>query len=227
MPTFTRVTAAGRDRIAFEPEVLIMAGWTARDPAAVEHHMAELAALGVAPPSAVPLFYRMERGLVTTAERIDVLGPDTSGEVEAVLVSLADGLWVGLGSDHTDRRFEAVSVALSKQLCRKVMAGELWRFDEVAGHFDELGLRAEIEEDGERRLYQEGALGAVRPPVELIRAYTGGEDHLAPGTVMFMGALNAIGGVRPAARFEMSLEDPVTGRTLRHAYEVNVLPIVS
>ena len=115
MPTFTRVTAAGRDRIAFEPEVLIMAGWTARDPAAVEHHMAELAALGVAPPSAVPLFYRMERGLVTTAERIDVLGPDTSGEVEAVLVSLADGLWVGLGSDHPDRRFEAVSVALSRR----------------------------------------------------------------------------------------------------------------
>lgn len=227
MPAFTRLARSGRDRIVFEPEVLIMAGWTARDRAAVEHHMSELAALGVPPPSTVPLFYRMGRDLLTTATRIDVLGPDTSGEVEAVLVAMADGLWVGLGSDQTDRKLEAVSVALSKQLCRKVMADTLWRFEEVAPHWDRLTLRAHIVEQGERVLYQEGALAAVRLPHDLIRGFTGGTDLLPPGTVMFMGALNAIGGVRPGSPFEMELEDPVLGRSLRHAYEVDVLPIVS
>ena len=44
---------------------------------------------------------------------------------------------------------------------------------------------------------------------------------------MFMGAIGAIGGIRPSTRFEMELEDPVLGRTLRHAYEVRTLPIVT
>jgi hypothetical protein len=44
---------------------------------------------------------------------------------------------------------------------------------------------------------------------------------------MFCGAIGAIGGIRPARRFEMTLEDPVVSRTLRHAYDVCVLPIVT
>ena len=64
-----------------------------------------------------------------------MLGEDTSGEVEVVLLAFADGLWVGLGSDHTDRAMEAHGVALAKQLCRKPMAAGLWRFDEVIAHW--------------------------------------------------------------------------------------------
>jgi hypothetical protein len=64
----------------------------------------------------------------------------------------AGGLWVGLGSDHTDRAAEAYSVALSKQLCRTVVAGELWRFDDVAPHWDWLILRAHVVVGGKRRL---------------------------------------------------------------------------
>lgn len=226
MPIFERQSALGQDRVGIEPEVLVMAGWTGRDPAAVEAHRRELAELGVAPPSSVPMFYRMEPGLLTTAGRIQVLGPDTSGEVEAVLLSLADGLWVGLGSDHTDRRFEAVSLPLSKQLCRKVMAPELWRFDEVARHWDELRLSAWITEGGERVLYQDARLATVREPLDLIRSFADG-DRLAPLTAMFMGALNAIGPVRPSPRFEMMLEDPVLKRAIRHTYETDVLPIAT
>jgi hypothetical protein len=44
---------------------------------------------------------------------------------------------------------------------------------------------------------------------------------------MFMGAIGAIGGIRPSPRFEMALEDPVLGRSLHHAYDVRVLPIVT
>ena len=194
----------------------------------MQHHIDELGALGVAPPSSVPLFYPMDpalfAGSVTT---IDVVGEATSGEVEAVLLSLADGLWVGLGSDHTDRELEATSVQLSKQLCRKPMAGVLWRFDEVIDHWDRMILRAYILENGGRVLYQEGALAAVRRPEDLIHAYAeqlGRTDATLPvGTVMFCGALNAIGGIRPASRFEMELEDPVLQRSLSHAYDVRGL----
>jgi Protein of unknown function (DUF2848) len=232
MPSFERHSAHGADRIAFAPDALIMAGWTGRDRAAVDHHIAELAALGVPGPTRTPTFYRLDPALLAgSVADIQVLGEDTSGEVEAVLVSLADGLWVGLGSDHTDRAMEAHGVALAKQLCRKPMASGLWRFDEVTPHWDEMILRAHILEGGERRLYMESALAAVRRPEDLIRDYAAelgraGEPVLPVGTVMFCGAIGAIGGIRPARRFEMALEDPVLGRTLHHAYDIQVLPLV-
>jgi hypothetical protein len=121
------------------------------------------------------------------------------------------------------------------------MAGAIWRFDELLPHWDELILRAHIIEDSgrsgaaggsERTLYMEAPLAAVRRPEDLIRDYAAGlgrsgEPRLPVGTVMFMGAIGAIGGIRPASRFQMSLEDPVLGRTLTHAYAVCALPIVT
>ena len=38
-------------------------------------------------------------------------------------------------------------------------------------------------------------------------------------------SLLSTGGVRPAARFEIELEDPVLGRRLRHGYDIAVLPL--
>ena len=117
MLTLERISKAGRDRIAVAIEHLIIAGWAGRDAAAIEHHIEELAALGIPRPSTTPVYYRVAAATLTQAERFVVLGPDSSGEVEPFIVSLADGLWVGLGSDHTDRKAEAVGIALSKQLC--------------------------------------------------------------------------------------------------------------
>ena len=226
MLTFERIWQERRDRIAVQIDQLIVAGWTARDDAAVQHHIEELGALGIPGPSTFPLFYRLGVTQLTQVEHLQVLGPDTSGEVEPVLVSLADGLWVTLGSDHTDRKAEAMGVALSKQLCSKVLDTRLWRFDEVAPHWDKLILRAWATIDGKRVLYQEGAAAAIRSPQDLMQRCTG-QASLPAGTLMFCGTLNAIGGVRPGSRFEMELEDPVLGRKLGHAYDVEALPVVS
>jgi Protein of unknown function (DUF2848) len=232
MPTFERYSLGGIDRIAFEPTELILAGWTGRDPAAVEHQIAELAALGVRSPTRIPTFYPLDPALLASAvPRIHVLGERTSGEVEVVLLSLNDGLWVGLGSDHTDRAMLGQGIAISKQLCRKPIAAGLWRFDDVSPHWDQLVLRAHILEGGDRRLYMEAPLAAVRRPEDLIHDYAAdlGLTHyprLPVGTVMFCGAIGAIGGIRPAPRFEMELADPVLGRSLRHAYDIEVLRFV-
>ena len=45
----------------------MVAGWTGRDSAAIEHHIEELAALGVPRPSSVPLYYRMASLLIAVA----------------------------------------------------------------------------------------------------------------------------------------------------------------
>src|SRR5882762_5806286 len=135
MLTFTRHFKDRSDQVTVTPEALIVAGWTGRDEAALCHHIEELAAIGVPRPSSVPVFYRNAATNVVQTDRLEVLGPDTSGEVEPVIVALADGLWIGLGSDHTDRKAETMGIALSKQLCGKVMGGELWWLDEIAGHW--------------------------------------------------------------------------------------------
>ena len=226
MLSFTRYAAGRSDRIALELETLVVAGWAGRDAAAIQHHIEELAAIGVPPPSSVPVFYRGAASLVTQSHRVEVLGPDSSGEIEQVVVSLADGLWVTVGSDHTDRKAETYGIALSKQMCAKPVATVLWKYEEVAPHWDELQLRAHVVIAGERVVYQEGTLAALRPPADLIAKWTD-KDTLLPGTLMFGGTLGAIGGIRPAARFEMELIDPVLKRTIAHAYDIVDLPVVS
>jgi hypothetical protein len=224
--TFECQSIRGSDHVRFEPSALIIAGWTGRDDAAVRHHISELAALGVPPPSSVPVFYRAAAANLTQAPRLEVLGPDTSGEVEPIIVALDDGLWLGLGSDHTDRNAERMGIAVSKQLCGKPVGSRLWRFDDVAGHWDRLRVRAFATIGGGRQMYQEGALAAMRHPADLIGRLQQAPT-LSPRTIMFCGTLGAIGGIRPATRFEMVLEDPVHGRTLEHAYDIVSLPIVS
>ena len=224
MLSFTRYFKDRTDQITVAPETLIVAGWTGRDEASLRHHIEELAAIGVPRPSSVPVFYRNSVNNVMQTDRLEVLGPDTSGEVEPVIVALNDGLWVGLGSDHTDRKAETMGIALSKQLCGKVMGPTLWRFEDVAPHWDQIMIRAYATIGGERVLYQEGPLAAMRHPDDLIARYGKG---FGVNTIMMCGTLGAKGGIRPGSRFEMELDDPVLKRRMTHAYEVVDLPVIS
>jgi hypothetical protein len=202
---------------------LIIAGWTGRDVVALQRHISELAAIGVKPPKTTPIFYRVSASLLTTHDTIEVLGAHSSGEVECVAYSFDGELWIGVGSDHTDRKAEAVGVSLSKQMCAKPVSRELWRFAEVAPHWDQLMLRSYIGIGGSRRLYQEGAAVAMRPVPELIKLY-GGDGALPSGTAMFCGTLAVHGAITPAESFAMELEDPVLRRKITHSYQVRRLP---
>ncbi|WP_421996126.1 DUF2848 domain-containing protein [Reyranella sp.] len=224
---FEGAARGGVEKVALDVEELVIAGWTGRDVAAIEHHIEELKAIGVQPPSKVPLYYRVASSLLTQGDSIQVVGDDSSGEAEPVLVGAADRLWVTVGADHTDRKLEAYGVALSKQVCAKVVGRAAWRFEEVEPHWDELILRSFIEEDGKKVPYQEGLLAKIRTPRDLIAGWRNGDKRLPPGVVMFCGTLPAIGGIRPSSRFDMEIEDPVLGRKLSHAYTVRSLPIVS
>ena len=209
----------------FAVNQLVIAGWTGRDRGAVEHHIAELEAIGVRRPRTMPCFYRVSAALLTTASEVEVVGDESSGEVEFVLVSAADGLYVGVGSDHTDRKVEAYGVTVSKQMCDKPIAPVFWAFDEVVPHWDKLILRAHVVEGGKRVLYQEGPVAAMLPPSDLLARGTK-DGRLADNTLMFCGTLAAKGGVRPTAQFAFELEDPVMQRKIAHAYAVRTLPIL-
>lgn len=218
----------GPRRIAIDE--LVVAGWTARDRAALEHHIAELAEHGVPAPSQVPLYYRVSVALLTRSDAIQVLGADSSGEVEPVLVDDGEALWLGLGSDHTDRKLEAHGVAISKQACAKPVAGALWRFDDLRDRLDALELAAWVRDNDAEdwTLYQEGTLAAIRPLGELIAASPLGQGaRMAPGSAMMCGTLGARGGVRPARQFRMELRDPARERMMTHSYTAHWLPVIA
>jgi hypothetical protein len=203
-------------------EHAVIAGWTGRDAASVEKHIKELEALGVKRPATTPIFYRVAASRLTTDDSIEVMGSASSGEVEFVLLQYRGRLWVGTGSDHTDREVEAYGVTVSKQMCEKPLAPQFWPFDEVAAHWDRLMLRSYATIGGKRTLYQEGSVAAMRHPEDLITRYA--KAGLSEGTLMFCGTLAVHGGVRPAERFEFELEDPVRGRKIGHAYSLISLP---
>jgi uncharacterized protein DUF2848 len=205
---------------------LVIAGWTGRDRTAVEKHIRELAELGVTPPSRTPIFYRVAASLLTTAAEVDVIGTDSTGEVEFVLLNHEGEWWVGVGSDHTDRKAETVGVTLSKQMCPKPLAPNLWSFHEVEPHWDELVLRSYAVSGKERILYQEGQVMAMRHPRDLVGLYCdGAEMRFASGYAIFCGTLPVQNGIRWADTFVIELEDPVFKRKITHSYHCRALPI--
>ena len=74
----------------------------------MERHIVEMEAIGVKRPSSLPVFYRCSASRLNTADEIEVTGEDSSGEVEFVLIQSEGNLWVGTGSDQTNRKVEVV-----------------------------------------------------------------------------------------------------------------------
>jgi len=222
--TFSLKLGADANPAPVRIEQLVIAGWTGRDKGALEEHIRELEALGVKRPVTTPIFYRVSVSRLTLADSIQAIGTRSSGEAELVLLQSAGRLWVGVGSDHTDREVETYGVTVSKQMCDKPIAAQFWAFDDVKSHWDLLQLRSRIEEDGEQVVYQEGVAAAFVEPRELIRGHAR-SDTLPDHTLMFCGTLAAKGGVRAAQHFAFELEDPVLKRTIQHHYRTVTLPI--
>jgi hypothetical protein len=223
--TFTVEDKGAPTPLTLAIDKAVIAGWTGRDPVARDKHIAELEAIGIARPATTPIFYRVSARRLTTADSIEVSGEDSSGEVEFVLIGWQGRIFVGLGSDHTDRKVEAYSVTVSKQMCDKPIAPVLWELEDVIGHWDRLILRSFAVIGGKRELYQEGTLDAMLPVKELIQRGFG-DKGLPDGCAMFGGTFAAKGGIRPASRFEYEFEDPVRKRSIRHAYDVVALPVL-
>ena len=222
--TQLNLQVAGHGEVNVSIDHLIIAGWAGRDSAAVEHHIAELEALGVRRPTQIPCFYRVAASLLNPEATIQVPGKDSSGETEFVLIPSDIGLLVGLGSDHTDRKVEAFDVTVSKQMCDKPIAADAWRLEDVLGHWDQLVMRTWRSRDGVRELYQQGPVTSLLAPNTLL-AKLNDSASLPAGTAMFCGTQPVIGELGYGEAFEMELFDPVLGRSLRHAYSVEPLPV--
>ncbi len=189
----------------YEPALLVI-GYAGRNQAAVQHHIDELAAIGIAPPPRVPMVYELEPGLVTYDPVVVVAGTRTSGEVEPVLVRAAGRWYLAVGSDHTDRELEAEDIATSKAVCPKPVSATafLLDVDPAAGELDEAWDAIEIVSEIDGVAYQRGTLAALRVPSDLIaHATEGGRDG---DLVIFGGTVPLLDGTfRYGSTFTASL----------------------
>ena len=188
-----------------------------------EEHIAELRQQGIEAEVERPMVFPLTPNVVTSSEEIDVLGRETSGEVEYVLFILDDRIYVTVGSDHSDRLLERVSVQMSKQVCPDVVARQVWPYEDVRDHWDRLVLRSTVTVDGKRRVYQEAPL-EVLCTVEYMLGLLRQAGATLDGLVLMSGTIPTLEKqlLFPEAH-EIELEDPVLGRTLRHSYRVRAL----
>jgi Protein of unknown function (DUF2848) len=209
---------------SIELQRAVMAGYTGRDQKAVQQHLDELRKLGVPAPERVPAFYPVSPYLVRTTEVVPVVGAHTSGEGEVVLIVTGDNVLIGVGSDHTDREVEKLSVPKSKQLCAKPVSAELWPLDEVRSYWDELELRSWVGEGAERSLYQRGFLAELLQPDTLLGLVGREYRSNLQSAAIFGGTLPLVGGeFRYGSEFAVELCDPRRQRSLYCRYAVQPL----
>jgi len=215
--------STGRE-IAFTPERVVIAGYTGRDQDEVRAHVRELAAQGIPAPAEIPAIFRTTLDRLTAADEIEVVGGRTAGEAEAVLLVKGEEIWVGVGSDHTDRELEKIDIPASKQVCPKPVSREVWRYADVRERWDQLILRSRVGESGGERLYQEGKMAALLRPEDLLALLRRRLGKLVDAAAVYTGTIPLIGGTFVSKPyFEAELFDPVAGRSLCCAYRARAL----
>ncbi|MFI5610752.1 DUF2848 family protein [Amycolatopsis sp. NPDC051903] len=173
-------------RLQIEPKRTAVAGCTAKDEAAVEHHIAELAAIGVPRPATVPAHYVLDADLLTTAPVIEVGSAATSGEVEPVAIRHDGHYYLGVGSDHTDRDLERTDIEQSKAACPKPLGERVVELSTV--DWDRLFAESQVDEE----LYQQGGVEALRHPTDTVSRLPAGVDD-GGDLVLYCGTLALLG----------------------------------
>jgi len=222
---FSLKSKGAKRPFTFTAERMVNAGYVGRNREDVMWHIDELKKHGVPGPSSIPVLYPIVMTSLTHDRSIEVAGYETSGEAEFVLLYVGDGeIYVAAGSDHTDRNLETFSIALSKTICPNVISDEVWRFDDVSPHWDDIELRSWVTRNGERLLYQEGTLGAILTADDLIRFVKSRMDEPLEKTIIYSGTIGTTGGeLIFGEHFEVELYSPVLSDSLRLGYDVKPL----
>jgi len=204
---------------------MVNAGYVGRDQEEVQRHVIELASKGIPAPKTTPTLYPVITRTLLTDSEIEVYSGETSGEVEYVLlIEKERKIYVGVGSDHTDRHLEETDIPRAKQICPNLISETVWPLEEVKDHWDELEIMSRVTKNGEEILYQKGQLGLILHFEDLMDFVRTKIPGPLDGTVIFSGTLGTLtGGVNHGERFEVELRDPNLGRTLGFGYAIRPL----
>ncbi|MGO4890237.1 DUF2848 family protein [Anaerobacillus sp. MEB173] len=208
----------------FSVESVYCIGYSGRDTKKVKEHIDELAELGIPAPPEVPMLYPVRLSSLTNEKEIEVLGQETSGEAEIVLIfgESNEDVYVSVGSDHTDRGLETVDINKSKQICEKPMANKAWKLNDVVEYWDELKLVSKVLDGGEWKPYQEQNVSAILP-LEEILTYLKNKSVQLTNAVVFAGTVPLLNGFVYGDGYKMELIDPIKNDSISSEYLVSSL----
>ncbi|MBW1696965.1 MAG: DUF2848 family protein [Deltaproteobacteria bacterium] len=220
----TLQTTSATEQLTFTVNRLVCAGWVGKDRAALQAHIEELAHHGIPGPGRTPIYMNYSAYLATTEPFIDVVGPDSSGEVEYVILKQDKKTYIGVGSDHTDREMEKHSIPGSKQMCAKVLAPVIWPYEEVQDHWDQIIIRSWTRRETDRVLYQEDTLGTILDAESILNGLPADDGLPIDGMLVFSGTVSTKIGLIFSDRFDFEMQDPVLKRSIQYGYDIRVLP---
>lgn len=198
-------------------------GYAGRNMEKTMEHIKELEEkLGVPAPKLIPTIFQMSNMVVTQDKDIDFVGSDTCGEVEYIIITQGDKIYIGLGSDHTDRKLEAASVPKAKQVAPKPIAGDVWAYEDLKDHWDDIKLNSYQVVDGKEVMYQEGSLKDILPVEKILEEM---HKRIGPVTnaIIYSGTVPVKDGFKYGSNFRCEMIDEKLGRSLEFAYNIHVI----
>jgi hypothetical protein len=214
-----------RRELAFRYSRMVNAGYVGKNQEEVRRHIDELAAKGIPGPNSIPVLYPVVSNGLSLVPTIEVYGNETSGEVEYVLcVVTEDEIYVGLGSDHTNRHLEETDIPRSKQICPNIMGRVVWPLTEIENHWDDLLITASVLNNGIDTRYQEGRLGLLLNPAELMSFVKSKIPGPLENLIIFSGTLGTLtGDFVFSQKFSAALIDEKLNRRLEVSYDIRPL----
>ena len=179
------------------------------------------------------------RYLLTNEDVIEVQGPHTSGEIEFIVFTYLNQLFVSVGSDHNDRSIDQMwtpllgkiqDTAKTKQMVPAVVGRDAWPYDDVKEHWDDIVLKSMVSVSGNLVTYQEFALAELLGIEHYINNHSWIKDEgsfllggsgpilLSASSEMYTGQSNLEGIMFPTD-FYFEMIDPVLDRTISHSYD--------
>ncbi|SNT27241.1 Protein of unknown function [Anaerovirgula multivorans] len=223
MINFTLKNLSGDENLTVNYDELLVIGYAGRNIEKTMEHIKELEEqLGVAPPKKIPTIFECSHELLTQEDIIKFVGKETSGEVEYIIVLANGSAYIGIGSDHTDRKLESISVPKAKQVCPKPIGKELWNYDDIKDHWDQIKLVSYQTIDGKEILYQDGSLADILP-VEKILSELKDRIGAIQNSIIFSGTVPLLNGFAYGDNFRCMIIDQVLDRTLSFNYNIEII----
>lgn len=220
---FTLVTSKGESSMHFSYERVFAIGYAGRNMEKTMEHIHELERdLGVPAPKKIPTIFQCSNSTLTQEKDLSFLGKKTCGEVEYVIIIKDGKVYIGVGSDHTDRDLESINVPKAKQICAKPICHVVWDYEELKDHWDEIELNSWQTVGGKEIPYQKGTLADILPVDRILKELderVGGINNC----VIFSGTVPVLAGFRFGDAFRYEMVDRKLDRKLVSEYNVDVI----
>lgn len=196
-------------------------GYAGRNKEKTMEHIKELEKIGVPRPSTIPTLYPVRKNNLNQSDAIEVLGNETSGEAEVVLIfgDTENEIYITVGSDHTDRSLEIIDINKSKQVCEKPLAKDVWKLNHVIDHWDHLILSSQVFVDGDWEKYQEARIDEILHVNDILE-YLRLQNVPMKNTVIFSGTVPLLDGFKYGTKFRMALIDEKRNEKIDTEYKI-------